>query len=259
MGVERKSLIINDEEKRNTAYHEAGHALVAALMPGADPLHKVTIIPRGMALGVTMQLPLDDKHSYSKEYLEARLADPHGRADRRGDLHEAHHHRRRQRHRAGHGNGAQDGVRVGHERDGPAQLRQEGRTDLPGPRDRPAPGLQRRHRHQDRRARAQAGGEPATSAPGRSSRTTRTRWCGSPRRCSSAKCWTAARCTQLIEGLPLAPARTPPKSGGEDKPQPAVRPESGHRLPGLLRASARSRRDRALAVGIIAACDGANS
>jgi cell division protease FtsH len=74
MGVERKSLIINDEEKRNTAYHEAGHALVAVLTPGADPVHKVTIIPRGMALGLTMQLPIDDKHSYSREFLEARLA-----------------------------------------------------------------------------------------------------------------------------------------------------------------------------------------
>jgi cell division protease FtsH len=74
MGVERKSLIISDEEKRNTAFHEAGHALVAALTPFADPLHKVTIIPRGMALGLTMQLPLDDKHSYHKEYLQAQLA-----------------------------------------------------------------------------------------------------------------------------------------------------------------------------------------
>jgi cell division protease FtsH len=74
MGVERKSLIISDEEKRNTAYHEAGHALVAALTPAADPLHKVTIIPRGMALGLTMQLPIDDKHSYNKEYLEAQLS-----------------------------------------------------------------------------------------------------------------------------------------------------------------------------------------
>jgi cell division protease FtsH len=72
--VERKSLIISDEEKKNTAFHEAGHALVAALTPNADPLHKVTIIPRGMALGLTMQLPLDDKHSYNKEYLEAQLA-----------------------------------------------------------------------------------------------------------------------------------------------------------------------------------------
>jgi cell division protease FtsH len=74
MGVERKSMIISEEEKRNTAYHEAGHALVAALTPSADPVHKVTIIPRGMALGLTMQLPLDDKHSYSKEYLDAQLA-----------------------------------------------------------------------------------------------------------------------------------------------------------------------------------------
>src|SRR3974390_36636 len=74
MGVERKSLIISDEEKKNTAFHEAGHALVAALTPQADPLHKVTIIPRGMALGLTMQLPMDDKHSYNKDYLEAQLA-----------------------------------------------------------------------------------------------------------------------------------------------------------------------------------------
>jgi hypothetical protein len=74
MGVERKSLIISDEEKKNTAYHEAGHALVATQIPFADPLHKVTIIPRGMALGLTMQLPLDDKHSYHKEYLAAQLA-----------------------------------------------------------------------------------------------------------------------------------------------------------------------------------------
>jgi cell division protease FtsH len=74
MGVERKSLIISDAEKRNTAYHEAGHALVAALLPNADPLHKVTIIPRGMALGVTMQLPVDDKHTYTRDYLESQIA-----------------------------------------------------------------------------------------------------------------------------------------------------------------------------------------
>ncbi len=74
MGAERKSMILSDAEKRNTAYHEAGHALVAAVIPNADPLHKVTIIPRGMALGVTMQLPIDDKHSYNKDYLLAQLA-----------------------------------------------------------------------------------------------------------------------------------------------------------------------------------------
>jgi cell division protease FtsH len=74
MGVERKSLLLSDEEKRNTAYHEAGHALVAAKMPHSDPLHKVTIIPRGMALGVTMQLPIDDRHNYYKSYLETEIA-----------------------------------------------------------------------------------------------------------------------------------------------------------------------------------------
>ena len=74
MGAARKSLMLSEADRRNTAYHEAGHALVAAFIPGADPLHKVTIIPRGMALGVTMQLPEDDKYTYSKDFLEARIA-----------------------------------------------------------------------------------------------------------------------------------------------------------------------------------------
>src|SRR3990167_1858490 len=69
MGSERRSMIISEEEKRNTAYHEAGHALVAKLLPGTDPIHKVTIIPRGMALGLTQQLPIDEKHTYPREYL----------------------------------------------------------------------------------------------------------------------------------------------------------------------------------------------
>jgi cell division protease FtsH len=73
MGKERKSMIMSDAEKRNTAYHEAGHALAAHLLPDADPLHKVTIIPRGRALGVTMQLPEEDRYSYTKEYMEASL------------------------------------------------------------------------------------------------------------------------------------------------------------------------------------------
>ena len=74
MGVERKSMILSDEEKKVTAFHEAGHALLAVKLPHADPVHKVTIIPRGMALGVTMQLPIDDKHNYTKEYLETEIA-----------------------------------------------------------------------------------------------------------------------------------------------------------------------------------------
>ncbi|CAN5402571.1 ATP-dependent zinc metalloprotease FtsH [soil metagenome] len=74
MGSERRSMIINDDEKRVTAIHEAGHALLAVVLPHADPVHKVTIIPRGMALGVTMQLPVEDKHSYSRDYLNDQIA-----------------------------------------------------------------------------------------------------------------------------------------------------------------------------------------
>ena len=74
MGSERRSMIISDDEKKVTAIHEAGHALLAVELPNADPIHKVTIIPRGMALGVTQQLPLDDRHNYSREYLEDQIA-----------------------------------------------------------------------------------------------------------------------------------------------------------------------------------------
>jgi len=73
MGAERKSMIISDDEKKTTSYHEAGHTLIAKLLPNTDPIHKVTIIPRGMALGLTQQLPLDDKHTYTKEYLSNNI------------------------------------------------------------------------------------------------------------------------------------------------------------------------------------------
>jgi cell division protease FtsH len=74
MGTERKSMIISEEEKRITAYHESGHTLVAKLLPNTDPIHKVTIIPRGRALGLTQQLPVDEKHTYPKEYLLNNIA-----------------------------------------------------------------------------------------------------------------------------------------------------------------------------------------
>ena len=71
MGIERKSLLISEEEKKSTAYHEAGHVLVARLTPGSDPVHKVSIIPRGRALGITTMLPMDEKHNYSRTYCLA--------------------------------------------------------------------------------------------------------------------------------------------------------------------------------------------
>jgi cell division protease FtsH len=74
MGAERRSMIITESEKRVTAIHEAGHALLAVMLPHAEPIHKVSIIPRGMALGITMQLPADEKHNYSREHLEDQIA-----------------------------------------------------------------------------------------------------------------------------------------------------------------------------------------
>src|SRR5438093_870727 len=79
MGSERRSMIISDAEKRVTAIHEAGHALLTVLLPHADPIHKVTIIPRGMALGLTQQLPADEKHNYSRDYINDQIAIPLGR------------------------------------------------------------------------------------------------------------------------------------------------------------------------------------
>ena len=155
MGVERKSMILSEEEKRNTAYHEAGHALVAAMTPGADPLHKVTIIPRGMALGLTMQLPIDDKHTYTKDYLVGTLTVLMGGRSAEEIFLGHITTGAGQRHRTRHRHCAQDGLRLGHERTGAAGLRQEGRGHLPGPRNRAASRLLRRHRHPHRRRSAQ--------------------------------------------------------------------------------------------------------
>ncbi len=74
MGMERKTMLISEDEKKSTAYHESGHVLVSRLLPNTDPVHKVTIIPRGRALGVTSYLPIDEKHNYSRDYLESMLA-----------------------------------------------------------------------------------------------------------------------------------------------------------------------------------------
>ena len=141
MGAERRSMIMTEEEKLATAYHETGHALVNVLVPGNDPLHKVTIIPRGRALGVTMSLPERDKLSYSKQWCEARcrhhVRRPRGRAAhlRRGPP----QHRRLQRYHAGDRSRAPHGDRVGHEREARASaLQRQSAGSLPGSRHHPA-------------------------------------------------------------------------------------------------------------------------
>ena len=131
MGVERRSVVLSELDRVNCAYHEAGHAVVAALLPMADPLHKVTIIPRGRAMGVTMQLPEADRHTYTKGYLETQVAVLMGGRVGRGAVHEPHDQRRLERHRARHRHRAAHGLRVGHVGAGHARLPQ-GRQQLRG-------------------------------------------------------------------------------------------------------------------------------
>ena len=156
MGVERKSMILSEEEKRNTAYHEAGHALVAAITPGTDPLHKVTIIPRGMALGLTMQLPIDDKHTYTKTYLEGTLTVLMGGRCAE-EIFLGHI-------TTGAGNDIERATDIarkmvcdwGMSSLGPLAYRQEGRSDFPRPRNRAAPRLLGRYRDSHRSGSSRA-------------------------------------------------------------------------------------------------------
>ncbi len=139
MGAERRSMIVTEDEKKVTAIHEAGHALLGILLPHADPLHKVTIIPRGMALGLTMSLPTDEKHNYSKNYLVDQIGILLGgriaEEITTGNI------------TTGAGNDLERATDLARrmvcewgmsETHGPADLRQEGRADLPRPRDRAA-------------------------------------------------------------------------------------------------------------------------
>ena len=134
MGAERRSMVMPEEERRNTAYHESGHAVVAKLLPKTDPVHKVTIIPRGRALGVTMQLPAEDRYSLDRERLLSNDRGAVRRAHRRRNVHAPDDHRRLQRLRARHRNGAAHGDAVGHVRCvGADGLRRERGRDVPRP------------------------------------------------------------------------------------------------------------------------------
>ena len=117
LGMERKSLVMTEDERRNTAYHEAGHALVAWLMPGSEPVDKVTIIPRGRALGLTLYLPHEERYSRTREDLDPLDHHGDGRTCGRAAGVRTSHHRRGQRSRARHHPRAPHGVRARHERE----------------------------------------------------------------------------------------------------------------------------------------------
>ena len=218
MGAERKSMIVTDEEKRITAYHEAGHALIAAMLPHTDPLHKVTIIPRGMALGLTMQLPTEEKHNYTKECCRAasrwcmggRIAEDITfgmiSTGAQNDIEQATEMARKMV------------CEWGMSELGPLTYgKKEEQIFLGG--DQPAPGLQRGHRAQDRRRDQAHRDDRSTSAHRRSSRTTRSRCTDWPGRSSRRKCSTARKCSRSWRKRPgstsrsfASPARRRPRS-----------------------------------------------
>ena len=136
MGAERRSIVMPEHERKNTAYHEAGHAVVARLLPRTDPVHKVTIIPRGRALGVTMQLPAEDRYSMDREMILQNIAVLFGGRIAEEDLHAPDDDRRLQRLRACDRDGAQHGHALRHVRRArPDGLRRERRRSLPRPLD----------------------------------------------------------------------------------------------------------------------------
>ena len=196
MGAERRSIVMPEEERRNTAYHESGHAIVARLLPKTDPVHKVTIIPRGRALGVTMQLPEQDRYSMDREHM---LNDDRGavrRADRRRALHEPDDDRRVERLRARDAHRARHGHALRHERrDGPDGLRRERGRGLPRPLDH----AHRQHVRGDDEARSTPrsarSSTRSTRSRASSSRTTATRSRRWRRRCSSSRRSTPTRST----------------------------------------------------------------
>ena len=219
MGVERRSMIISETEKRTIAYHEAGHALVADVLPGTDPLHKVTIIPRGRALGLTMQLPMDDKYNYSRDYLINRITILMGGRTAEEMVLNQQTTGAGRRPREGYRDGPQDGLRVGHVRQaGAAHLRQERGAHLPGAGGRAPEGLQRGH-GDPHRPRDQAD-RPRLRSLGRARSSSRTSTSSTPWRAPS---WSASRSTARRSRGSSEPSSTrahprPPERHGRSPP-----------------------------------------
>ena len=209
LGVERRSLVLTEAERKLTAYHEAGHAIVALKIPGSDPVHKVTIVPRGRALGLTASLPEVDRHNYSKDWLIGSLAMFFGGRVAEEIIFGA------DKVTTGAGNdieratGARPphGHPVRHERaHRPARRGRQGAGDLPGPRVRPAAGDQRAHRPDGGRRGEAPGGRGLRARHAASSPRTASCSTGSPTRCSSARRSTARTSTGWSRTCPLPPA-----------------------------------------------------
>ena len=217
MGSERRSMIINEEEKKVTAYHEAGHALLAVVLPHADPVHKVTIIPRGMALGVTMQLPVDDKHNYTRDYLNDQIAILLGGRIAEEITIGQHDDRRRQRYRARHRPRAQDGLRVGHERAmGPLTFGKKEEQIFLGREI-----AQHQDYSEDTAIRIDQEVKRFVTSNYERARDVlekhRPRSIGSPKSCSRARCSTPSRCAASSPAKPLEEHRPPAASPTRDR------------------------------------------
>ena len=190
MGAERKSMVMTEDEKKATAYHEAGHALVSLHVPGCDPLHKVTIIPRGRALGVTWNLPERDRYSMSMKQMKARLALCFGGRIAEQLIYGSRgtEHRRLQRHPAGDRHGPLDGHGIWHVVEARlAPLPRQSGGGVPRPQRRPQPERLRGDGAADRQRgppadRGGGGRPPARSSPRISTSST-----ASPARCSNSR------------------------------------------------------------------------
>ena len=216
-GSERRSMIISDAEKRVTAIHEAGHALLAVLLPHADPIHKVTIIPRGMALGLTQQLPVDEKHNYSREYLNDQIAILlGGRIAEEITMDSL---------TTGAGNDLERATELARR-----MVCEWGMSDAMGPltfgKKEEQIFLGReiaQHQDYSEDTALKIDQEVKRFVTDNYQRAheilidTKTRWSRSPTRCSRAKCSTPSRCKRLAAGLPL------------DEPRPAAARAAGRR------------------------------